>query len=77
MAWNIHEAKQGQYDFSGKNDLEGFIRMAQAAGLLVIVRAGQLFFTIFLETIFFLLLHRILANFTISFNPQNSHSNLL
>jgi len=40
----MHEAHEGEYDFSGDNDLIGFIEMAQTAGLLVIVRAGQPFF---------------------------------
>jgi len=40
VAWNMHEAHEGEYDFSGDNDLIGFIEMAQTAGLLVIVRAG-------------------------------------
>jgi len=40
----MHEAQEGEYDFSGDNDLIGFIEMAQTAGLLVIVRAGQLLF---------------------------------
>ncbi|XP_068739243.1 beta-galactosidase-like [Montipora capricornis] len=40
VAWNLHEGKEGVYNFTGDNDLEGFINMAQSAGLLVIVRAG-------------------------------------
>ncbi|XP_073236928.1 beta-galactosidase-like [Porites lutea] len=40
VAWNMHEAKEGQYDFSGDNDLIAFIQMANSAGLLVLVRAG-------------------------------------
>ena len=40
----MHEAKEGEYDFSGDNDLLGFIEMAQSVGLLVIVRAGEVFF---------------------------------
>ena len=42
VAWNLHEPKEGVYDFNGNNDVESFIRMAQSAGLLVIVRAGGL-----------------------------------
>ena len=41
VAWNMHEAKEGQYDFSGDNDLIAFIQMANSAGLLVLVRAGD------------------------------------
>ena len=37
----MHEAKEGQYDFSGENDLVAFIEMANSAGLLVLVRAGD------------------------------------
>ena len=37
----MHEAKEGQYDFSGDNDLAAFIQMANSAGLLVLVRAGD------------------------------------
>ena len=37
----MHEAKEGQYDFSGENDLVTFIQMANSAGLLVLVRAGD------------------------------------
>ena len=37
----MHEAKEGQYDFSGDNDLIAFIQMANSAGLLVLVRAGD------------------------------------
>lgn len=40
VAWNMHEAQEGKYDFNGSNDLVGFIQMAQSSGLLVIVRAG-------------------------------------
>ena len=44
VAWNMHEAQEGQYDFNGNNDLVGFIQMAQSSGLLVIVRAGESIF---------------------------------
>ena len=43
----MHEAHEGEYNFSGDNDLIGFIEMAQTAGLLVIVRAGQSLFLLF------------------------------
>jgi len=43
----MHETQEGEYDFSGDNDLIGFIEMAQTAGLLVIVRAGQSLFLLF------------------------------
>ena len=41
VAWNVHEAQEGQYDFNGNNDLVSFIQTAQSAGLLVIIRAGE------------------------------------
>jgi len=44
VAWNLHEAQEGQYDFNDANDLVGFIQMAQSSGLLVIVRAGKSIF---------------------------------
>jgi beta-galactosidase len=38
--WNVHEPKQGVYDFSGNNDVAEFVRTAQQEGLLVILRPG-------------------------------------
>jgi beta-galactosidase len=38
--WNIHEQEEGQYDFTGNNDLAEFVRTAQRNGLYVIVRPG-------------------------------------
>ena len=38
--WNVHEPRPGVYDFSGNNDLAGFIRAIQAEGLHVLLRAG-------------------------------------
>ncbi|MBI0475248.1 beta-galactosidase [Sphingomonas sp. MA1305] len=38
--WNAHEPKPGVYDFSGQNDIVGFIRAAQEEGLDVILRPG-------------------------------------
>lgn len=38
--WNIHEQKEGQYDFTGNNDVAAFCRLAQKHGLYVIVRPG-------------------------------------
>ena len=40
VTWNLHEPEPGQYQFSGQADLEGFLRTAQDAGLLVILRVG-------------------------------------
>ncbi|MET0393266.1 MAG: glycoside hydrolase family 35 protein [Chitinophagaceae bacterium] len=36
--WNAHEPMPGQYDFSGNNDIAGFIKAAQAEGLWVVLR---------------------------------------
>ncbi|XP_022720179.1 beta-galactosidase 16-like [Durio zibethinus] len=38
--WNLHEPIQGQYDFSGRADLVGFIKEIQAQGLYASLRVG-------------------------------------
>jgi beta-galactosidase len=38
--WNAIEARPGQFDFSGRNDVAAFVRMAQEEGLNVILRPG-------------------------------------
>lgn len=38
--WNMHEAKSGEFDFSGNLDIAAFIRTAQEEGLWVILRPG-------------------------------------
>ena len=38
--WNIHEQKEGEFDFTGNNDVAEFCRIAQKNGLYVIVRPG-------------------------------------
>ncbi|KAK3230599.1 hypothetical protein Dsin_002480 [Dipteronia sinensis] len=38
--WNLHEPKQGQYDFSGRNDIIGFIKQIQSQGLYACIRIG-------------------------------------
>lgn len=38
--WNLHEPKQGQYDFSGRRDIVRFIKKIQAQGLYVTLRIG-------------------------------------
>lgn len=38
--WNAIEAKQGTFDFSGRNDVAAFVRLAQQVGLNVILRPG-------------------------------------
>ena len=40
VPWNFHEVEPDVYDFSGDKDLGGFLKAAQDAGLLVILRAG-------------------------------------
>lgn len=38
--WNIHEQREGQFDFTGNNDVAEFCRIAQRNGMYVIVRPG-------------------------------------
>lgn len=38
--WNIHEQREGQFDFTGQNDVAAFCRLAQKNGMYVIVRPG-------------------------------------
>ena len=38
--WNIHEQREGQFDFTGQNDIAEFCRLAQKNGMYVIVRPG-------------------------------------
>ena len=38
--WNIHEQHEGQFDFTGQNDIAEFCRLAQKNGMYVIVRPG-------------------------------------
>mmetsp|Transcript_14111 Transcript_14111/g.47622 ORF Transcript_14111/g.47622 Transcript_14111/m.47622 type:complete len:237 (-) Transcript_14111:779-1489(-) len=40
VSWNLHEEVRGEYDFSGPNDLVGFLQMAHDLGLLVLLRPG-------------------------------------
>lgn len=39
-AWNLHEPQPGVYDFSGRLDIERFIKTAAQLGLYVIIRPG-------------------------------------
>lgn len=39
-AWNLHEPQPGVYDFSGRLDLERFLKTAEELGLYVILRPG-------------------------------------
>lgn len=38
--WNAHEPVEGQFDFSGQNDIAEFIRLCQANDMKVILRPG-------------------------------------
>lgn len=38
VPWNLHEPKEGNFNFTGLADIEEFIRIAQQVGLYVIVR---------------------------------------
>ena len=38
--WNLHERKEGEFDFSGRLDLVKYIETAQKLGLYVILRPG-------------------------------------
>ena len=39
-AWNMHEPRPGEFDFSDRLDVVRFVKKAQEAGLMVIVRPG-------------------------------------
>ena len=38
--WNFHEAKEGQFDFTGQRDVEEYLKEAQDVGLYATVRVG-------------------------------------
>lgn len=38
IPWNFHEPKKDEFDFSGRRDVEAFVRLAQKLGLYVILR---------------------------------------
>lgn len=40
VAWNLHERKEGVFDFSGNLDIVKYIEIAESLGLKVIVRPG-------------------------------------
>lgn len=40
VAWNMHEPRPGEFNFSGLADLVGFVRLAQELDLYVMVRPG-------------------------------------
>ena len=38
--WNLHEPRQGQYDFDDENDLRAFVQLVGEAGLKCVLRVG-------------------------------------
>lgn len=38
--WNIHEQKEGEFNFAGQNDIAAFCRLAQKHGMYIILRPG-------------------------------------
>ena len=40
MCWNLHERREGRYDFADNLDFEAYVRLAQELGLYVILRPG-------------------------------------
>lgn len=40
LFWNAHEPQEGQFDFTGQQDVAEFVRLAQQADLKVILRPG-------------------------------------
>ncbi|MGY0402207.1 glycoside hydrolase family 35 protein [Carnobacterium jeotgali] len=38
IPWNVHETKEGEYDFSGQLDIQRFVQTAKELGLFVILR---------------------------------------
>ena len=38
--WNIHEQEEGQFDFTGQNDIAAFCRLAQKHGMYIMLRPG-------------------------------------
>ncbi|MDR1415793.1 MAG: beta-galactosidase [Prevotellaceae bacterium] len=38
--WNLHEPEEGNFDFSGNNDVAAFCKLAQKHGMYVILRPG-------------------------------------
>lgn len=40
IEWRQHEPRRGVFDFTGDNDIESFVKIAEEEGLLVILRPG-------------------------------------
>ena len=43
--WNIHEQKEGEFDFKGQNDIAAFCRLAQKHGMYIMLRPGPYVFS--------------------------------
>jgi hypothetical protein len=40
VPWNLHEPREGKWDFEGDNDLEGFLKLCKQLNLMVIAKPG-------------------------------------
>lgn len=40
LAWNAHEFREGEFDFSGNLDLDAYFKICEEAGMYIIVRPG-------------------------------------
>ncbi|WP_207495827.1 beta-galactosidase [Aridibaculum aurantiacum] len=40
LFWNLHEQREGEFDFTGNNDVAEFVRLVQKNGMYCIVRPG-------------------------------------
>ena len=40
LCWNLHERREGEFDFSGNLDVEAYFRLAHELGLYVVARPG-------------------------------------
>ena len=40
MCWNLHERREGQFDFADNLDFEAYVKLAQELGMYVILRPG-------------------------------------
>ena len=40
VAWNLHEPREGEYDFSGNLDLDAYLSLIEELGMRAIVRPG-------------------------------------
>jgi beta-galactosidase len=40
IPWNLHEPREGKWDFEGEQDLEAFLKLCKQMGLMVIAKPG-------------------------------------